>query len=63
MTYGITPANDRCRAKRTALSVAMPSGYHRPQDVLMELGKMSAGSLYKIVQKVIPNNKSLHEPC
>ena len=39
MTYGITPANDRCRAKRTALSVAMPGGYHRPQDVLMEMGE------------------------
>jgi hypothetical protein len=37
MTYGITPANNRCRAKRTALSVAMPGGYHRPQDVLMEI--------------------------
>nr|MBB2844378.1 hypothetical protein [Enterobacter ludwigii] len=37
MTYGITPANDRCRAKRTGLSVAMPGGYHRPQDVLMEV--------------------------
>lgn len=39
MTYGITPANDRCRAKRNALSVAMPGGYHRPQDVLMEMGE------------------------
>ncbi|CZY64995.1 Uncharacterised protein [Enterobacter ludwigii] len=39
MTYGITPANARCRVKRTALSVAMPGGYHRPQDVLMEIGE------------------------
>jgi hypothetical protein len=37
MTYGITPANARCRAKRTALSIAMQGGYHRPQDVLMEI--------------------------
>ncbi len=39
MTYGITPANARCRVKRTALSVAMPGGYNRPQGVLMEIGE------------------------
>jgi hypothetical protein len=39
MTYGITPANARCRAKRNALNVAMPGGYNRPQDVLMEIGE------------------------